>query len=293
MNNTVGNKMTKLIIDTDIGSDTDDALALTYAIACGMDVRLITTVHGDTILRAKIAKKLTQLLGVDIPVAAGEANPIKQTYIFQTGLEGKGFIEEVERDDPALIPVTNDGVEALARCIDEHQHDVNIASIGPLTNIAKAFQRYPDLASKVNHIYMMGNAITCGDHLHLNYRSHNFKVDPEAIDAVMEAKVPKTIITTQICKRNKLLPSELEELKATGNPVLGYIHDAAIEWMKFIKYDCVYLYDPLVVQHHLDPSVTQRQNYNGTMVSMDADTEFKEKFLRTILTKYKISDYVL
>jgi len=282
--------MTKLIIDTDIGTDTDDALALAYAIACGIDVPLITTVHGDTVLRAKIAKKLTQLLGVDIPVAAGESKPIKQTYIFQSGLEGKGFIDEAEKNDPTSILVANDGVEALARCINEYQHDVNIASIGPLTNIAKAFQKYPDLAGKVNHIYMMGNAITCGDHMHINYRSHNFKVDPEAVDVVMEAKVPKTIITTPVCKKNKLVISELAELKATGNPVLEYIHDAAIEWMKFIKYDCVYLYDPLVVQHHLDPNVTKRQEYNGTMVSVDVDAAFKETFLRTILTKYKMND---
>ena len=60
-----------LIIDTDIGTDIDDALALAFALKLGLDLKLITTVHGDTLLRAKIAKKLTQLLGADIPVAAG------------------------------------------------------------------------------------------------------------------------------------------------------------------------------------------------------------------------------
>ena len=67
----------KLIIDTDIGTDIDDAIALVYAVRSGYDIPLITTVHGNTIRRALIAQKLASLLGADIPIAAGEKKPLK------------------------------------------------------------------------------------------------------------------------------------------------------------------------------------------------------------------------
>jgi inosine-uridine nucleoside N-ribohydrolase len=49
----------KFIIDTDIGSDADDALALAYALKSGIEVALVTTVHGDTRLRGSVAKKFS------------------------------------------------------------------------------------------------------------------------------------------------------------------------------------------------------------------------------------------
>ena len=102
-------KSTKpLIIDTDIGSDIDDAIAVSYAIRSGMDIKLITTVHGDTAKRAMIARKLSILLGANIPVAAGEEKPIRQGHIYWYGDEGGGFIES-ENDNA----IRKDGVDAL------------------------------------------------------------------------------------------------------------------------------------------------------------------------------------
>ena len=186
----------KLIIDTDIGTDPDDAIAIAYAIKSGVEIPLITTVHGNMNIRGNIAKKLTELLGADIPVAQGEGTPIKQTHIYWTGLEGKGFLNGKDSYD-----VRKDGVDALAESVYANKGEVNIAAIGPLTNIARAFERYPDLPEHINHVYMMGNAILCEHTYHLNYRSHNFKVDPEAIDQVMAADVSKTIITTEDTRR--------------------------------------------------------------------------------------------
>ena len=89
----------KLIIDTDIGTDIDDALALVYAVRSGYNIPLITTVHGDTVRRAHIAKKLTHLLGADILVAAGEQKPLKQHHLYWYGDEGEGFIGAHENFD--------------------------------------------------------------------------------------------------------------------------------------------------------------------------------------------------
>lgn len=270
----------KLIIDTDIGTDADDALAITYAIRSGMEIPLITTVHGDTVLRGRIAKKLIALLGPEIPVAAGVSKPIKQTQIFWTGLEGKDFVDDKEKLD-----LRHDGVDALIETICQNKGDVNIACIGPLTNIATAFQRNPGLPKYINHLYIMGNVILTPDAFYCNYRAHNFKVDPEATDIVLEAAVSKKIITTEVCKKSFLTREELGSYLKTGNAALQYITRAAVAWMDYIKYDVVYLYDPLVVHHHLDPSATTQRKYGKTFVATDVTPGFKMRFQETILQR--------
>lgn len=70
--------MTKIIIDTDIGDDVDDALALAFALRCPeLDIMGVTTVYKNTALRAELAAKLLAIYGrCDIPVVQGVAQPI-------------------------------------------------------------------------------------------------------------------------------------------------------------------------------------------------------------------------
>ena len=141
----------KLIIDTDIGTDGDDALALAYALASGVDIALITTVHGNTQVRAKVAQHLIHLMGYTIPVIAGEQKPIKQSQIFWTGIEGYGV--------PAMPDLPDHGVESIIQCVNEFKNNMSIVAIGPLTNIALALQKDPGLEKRINHLYIMGNAV--------------------------------------------------------------------------------------------------------------------------------------
>ena len=267
----------KLIIDTDIGTDVDDAIALTYAIRSGIDIPLITTVHGNTTIRARIARKLVSLLGKDIPVVAGAEKPLKQPYIYWTGREGDGFLESSDADD---IPTNS--IDALVECIDTNRNKVSIACIAPLTNIATTFVHYPELTKYVNHLYLMGNALHCGSSFHLNYRAHNFKVDPEAADIVMGLGIPTTLVTTEICKRNFLTPDDIGQLAATSDTALTYIAQAAVSWMTWINYPVTYLYDPLVVHHHIDRTITTQQQYGSVSITTDVHNSFKEHVMATL-----------
>ena len=272
--------MTKLIIDTDIGTDVDDTLALAYAIKSGMDIPLITTVHGNTISRARIARKVTRLLGVDIPIVAGAEKPLVHPYVFWTGLEGKDFLGVDDSE-----PIRTNAVEALAECILQHQNNISIAAIAPMTNLGKLFQQFPDLASYVNHIYIMGNAILCDKTYHLNYRAHNLKIDPHAADIVFGTSIPKTIVTTEVCKQLSLSKDDLERLNKTGEPLFQYIHNSALRWMNFINYDVTYLYDPLVVHHVIDDAVTTKVSYGPIQITVNVNPEFKNTLMQTLLKK--------
>jgi purine nucleosidase len=105
-------KNTKFLLDTDIGSDVDDAFALLTLLKL-VPERLIgvTTAYGCAELRAKITKKLIEAAGYDIPVVAGESSPIGSPQpIHLTGKEGFGVLtkEEIEK------PIESFGIETNA-----------------------------------------------------------------------------------------------------------------------------------------------------------------------------------
>ncbi|HEW91772.1 MAG TPA: nucleoside hydrolase, partial [Thermotogaceae bacterium] len=85
--------MRRIIIDTDTGTDVDDAVAITLALKSPeLKVEGITTVYGNTLLRAQIVLKLLKLMGInDVPVAAGIEKPLlRERDIWWPGHEGKG-----------------------------------------------------------------------------------------------------------------------------------------------------------------------------------------------------------
>ena len=263
-----------LIIDTDIGSDIDDAIAIAYAIKSDLDIKLISTVHGPTEMRAKIAKKFTQELGQDIPVAIGEKYPIKQPHILITGLEGKDYIEKNEE-----FNLETNAVDSIIKTISQNKK-TDLVALGPLTNIAMAINKDNNLSKYINHIYIMGNVLQTKDNIYLNYRSHNLKVDPEAADIVFNAPVPKTIITTEVCKKNFLTRCELFSLG--NNSSLDYIVAAGKDWMNHIKTDVAYLYDPLVIHHLIDDDITQKTIYGNVRITNDVKP-FKNQLLEVLL----------
>jgi len=270
--------MVSLIIDTDIGTDTDDAFAITYAARAGLEVKLISTVHGDSKVRAKIASKLTRLLGSKIPVAAGEDKPIKQKHLYWYGDEGSDFLERGESYD-----FSRNGVERIVEVISENPHEITIAAIGPLTNIARAFDGNPGLAELVREVFVMGGVTTYKDKCFANFRAHNFKVDPEAVDIVLNSNVKKTIVPTELCKRFSLSQGEIESMKG-GNEADNYLSNAAKLWLAKLDYDSQYLYDPLTVAIASGQIDFVAEAYEDTRVVRDIPIDFKDHFLKKIAT---------
>ena len=134
----------------------------------------------------------------------------------------------------------------------------------------------------------MGNAITTKEALHINYRAHNFKVDPEAVDIVMSANVRKTIVTTKVCKVNFLTSEDLDAIKRVGQQATNYLYAESHAWMKHINYKVAYLYDPLVVHHHLDETVTEKIRYGNTAITTTVKPSFKKTFLESIIGEVNI-----
>ncbi len=143
--------MRPVILNTDIGTDVDDLLAL-VVVAKASELRLIgvTTTYGDTVRRAQIAGLACKKLGLTgIPIIAGTQRPISQRQVFWAGIEGEG-LSGLEKEAPHQI----DAPGFLVSQAEEHAGFSEILAIGPLTNVALALKKSRRFADQVRRLYI-------------------------------------------------------------------------------------------------------------------------------------------
>ena len=144
------------ILDTDIGTDVDDALALAFALRHpGLELRAVTTVSGDAVQRARVAKKLLLLAGRDdIPVAAGlSSDPRQGGRNVEMGHEGEGLLETGEE-----LPISSsNGVSLLLEECAARRYEV--ATIGMQSNVAAALERDASFAQHVHRLVVHGQEV--------------------------------------------------------------------------------------------------------------------------------------
>lgn len=171
-----------VIVDTDIGTDIDDAFALALVIdSPEIDLLGVTTVSGDTQARARLAAKMLWVAGfTQVPVAAGE--PGKPLPIDQTRW-AEGFVS------PQLIDES--AVDFLKDQFNRRPGEITLVAIGPLTNIGALLKQDPSVAPKIKRIVMMGGSIAHGYGNDLAPTpEYNIATDPAAAQVVFGSGVP-------------------------------------------------------------------------------------------------------
>lgn len=267
----------KLLLDTDIGSDIDDALALLLCLHLpDISLKAVTTVYGNVELRAKIAKKLLRLVGLEIPVAIGEAEPLSSPMkIWHSGTEGKGILELEEVIAPAAESgVLPDAVDLMIRTARECSGELEIVSIGPLTNLATAIEKDPSFAKNVRRIWAMIGGITYPDtppqrplipyEAFIAKPSHNVRCDVAAARVVLDSGVPLVMVgndvTTRVRIRRFDLPRVEQEGSAFNSAVIKMMH----VWLDYrseiferrVNWTC--MHDALVVAEACGYGFTER-----------------------------------
>ncbi len=140
-----------MVLDTDIGDDIDDTWALAMLLQSpDADVRLITTATGNTPARTRLAAKLLETLSrTDIPLGTGvqdNAAPLHQA----------AWLGDYTLDDyPGTVH--EDGVQALIDALRAAEEKMTLLTIGPLTNLAAALERAPDIAQRARVVAMAGS----------------------------------------------------------------------------------------------------------------------------------------
>jgi len=234
----------RLILDTDIGSDVDDALALAFCLRHpDIDLAAVTTVADDTLWRARIASTLLRLAGrPDVLVAPGvgwEQSP--------SGLASRwpGDSEGFELED---VSYEREGVDVLMA-----ETPAQIATIGMQSNIAAAMERDPSFASRVERLNVMGGMFgPLGDEP--PSRDHNLVVDPDASVRSLNARMPTMYVPIDVSFKARLPVSHREKLR-TGDAFCRALAHLLDVWAKYSNPSpdvAAILHDPLLVACTVD-----------------------------------------
>ncbi len=144
----------KIIIDTDVGDDIDDAFALALAVRSPqVEILGVTTTFGDTALRAKLADRLLGEAGrEDIPVAVGMPTPPKTAFTQRIYAEGGHFARKAH---PAAV-------DFILSQIKQHPGEITLVCIGPLVNVGAIIEKDPARFRQLKRVVMMGGSIDRG-----------------------------------------------------------------------------------------------------------------------------------
>ncbi|MEO1680525.1 MAG: nucleoside hydrolase [Pseudomonadota bacterium] len=258
----------KIIIDTDPGQD--DAVAILLALASPeIEVLAITAVAGNVPLplTTRNARVVCELAGRrDIAVHAGCAKPLAHTLVTAEHVHGKSGLDGADLPDPTMPVAELHGVDAIVHHVRrEPPGSVTLCPLGPLTNIATALDRAPDIASRLGAIVLMGGAYFEVGNI-TPAAEFNIYVDPEAAKAVFSSGVPLTVLPLDATHKALITKERLTAISAIGTPVAA----AVSGWLDFYeRFDLEKyggaggpLHDPCVIAHLLAPDIFTGRHIN-------------------------------
>lgn len=220
-----------VILDTDIGTDIDDTWALIMLInSPELDVKLITTVSGDTLYRAKIIAKLLKIAGKKIPIGIGLGDP-KNSLNFQEPFVKDFDINSYEGE------IYKDGVQAMVDKIKKSEEPITIISIGPATNIAKAIEIYPELPKKCNFVGMHGSIYKGYGGKEEREPEANVRSDIPSIRKVLSSDFKSKIITPlDTCGLVFLDGERYKKIYNSEKPLLKALMENYKIWSKLVTW---------------------------------------------------------
>jgi purine nucleosidase len=232
-----------VILDTDIGTNVDDIVALAALLReDAIDLRAVTTVYANAALRARIVKAVLLRAGrVDVPVGCGVDWPLVVRGTTQwEGWEGEGILEGTE--EPAELPTY--AVDLMTELVLADPGSVTIVAIGPLTNLALAMAREPRLISAVRHIVVMGGIVQRRpDQLADPYAERNIRHDPEAARLVLTSGAPITLVPLDVTTRLRVRRGGLAV--PAGDGLAALVGDQLDRYFNHVGRDWTYLHDAL------------------------------------------------
>ncbi len=262
--------MQRMIIDTDMG--VDDAFALMLALA-QPDVRVeaITTVFGNVSVEQATRNTFTvlDLFDHNAPVFQGRANAILRSLgnaevVRRQEVHGTDGLSGMAGSHDGRNPEKQHAVDALVERIMSQPGQLDLVTLGPLTNVALALLREPAIAQSVRHIYMMGGTANALGNITPS-AEFNAWMDPEAAQIVFESGAPITMIGWELVWDDMLVtPAEIESLRQSGNPRAQFAVDCSHRVVKLVEATigrpALSLPDAIAMAVAIDDSICRREH---------------------------------
>jgi purine nucleosidase len=262
----------KIIIDTDPGQDDAVAILLTLA-SPELELLGITCVAGNVPLSytTKNARIICELAHrPDIAVYAGCDAPMTRKLVTAEHVHGKTGLDGITLPEPTMPLRDKHGVDFLIETLRrEPEGTVTLIPIGPLTNIATAMTRAPDIIPRIQEIVLMGGGYFEGGNI-TPAAEFNIYVDPEAAKIVFGAGVPLVVMPLDVTHKALTSRARVEAFRAAGR-----VGPAVASWTDFFerfdkaKYgsEGAPLHDPCTIAYLLQPDL-----FTGRHINVEIET---------------------
>ncbi|HSD56391.1 MAG TPA: nucleoside hydrolase [Candidatus Saccharimonadales bacterium] len=204
----------KIIIDTDAGHD--DALAMMLLIKSQLfDIQAITTVAGNSSIEnvTRNAQAVLNLVGANLPVYSGNEKPLERQLITAV-VHGDSGLDGLDMSKTQYT-LTNDAPDKIIELVKANPGEISLLTLGPLSNVARALQKDPNIADDIKEIIIMGGAIDVPGNKN-RVAEFNMFVDPEAADIVFRTDIKKIVVPLDPCNHIILGLDTFEKLAGTS-----------------------------------------------------------------------------
>ena len=280
--------MKKVLMDCDPGHD--DMVAIMLAAASSkIDLLGITTVAGNQTGEKTFnntLRILTLLNRKDIPVARGFDKPIVRELTTAPEIHGVSGLDGADLPEPRVKPLKIHAADFIIKTLRKSKDSIYLVPTGPLTNVAAALLKAPDIKEKIERIVLMGGAVF--DSNITPAAEFNIYVDPEAAKIVFESGVPITMVGLDVTDKAIFNFDDIEKLRRFNGkvsrvvaPLLKFFGNANKEIYGF---NGAPLHDALAVSVLINPDVVKTR-------FLHVDIETKGEFTRgeTVTDVYEIT----
>ncbi len=280
----------KIIIDTDPGQD--DAVAILLALASPeLEVLGITAVAGNVplALTQKNARVICELAGRrDLKVFAGCAAPLTRKLVTAEHVHGKSGLDGIVLPEPTMPLATGHAVDFIIETLRrEASGAVTLCPLGPLTNMATAFQKAPDIIPRVAEIVLMGGGYFEGGNI-TPAAEFNIYVDPEAAEIVFTSGVPLVVMPLDVTHKALTSRDWVEGMRGLGTAA----GRAVASWTDFFeRYDTAKygsigapLHDPCVIAYLIQPGL-----FSGRHIHVAIEVEGRHTLGMTVADWWRVT----
>jgi purine nucleosidase len=288
----MGSSQRKIIIDTDPGQDDAAAIMLALGSPDELDILGITTVAGNVplALTQKNARIICEFAGrKDIKVFAGCERPLKRDLVTAEHVHGKTGLDGPDLFEPEMALQPQHAVDFIIDTLrQEPKGSVTLCTLGPLTNVAAAMQKAPDIVPLIGEIVMMGGAYFEVGNI-TPTAEFNIYVDPEAAELVFKSGVPIVMMPLDLTHKVLTFGERVAAIRAIGSrPAV-----AMAEMLEFFerfdieKYgaDGGPLHDPTVIAYLLKPEI-----FKGRFCNVEIEVMSPLTLGMTVVDWWKVTD---
>lgn len=277
----------KIILDCDPGHD--DAIAILLAAgSTELDLEAITIVAGNAELHktAVNALKVCEIAGIrEIPVAKGAGKPLVRERETAPSIHGDSGMDGPVLPEPTKALSEEHAVDLIIRKLREGDGDITLVPTGPLTNIALALLKAPDIVPKIQEIVLMGGGYF-GNWTPAS--EFNIFADAEAAKVVFESGVPLTMAGLELTHQAIATPEIVTRIQKIDNEVSHFVAELLTffseTYREVFGFKGAPIHDACAVAYCIDPEV-----FTTTKYRVDVETKGEHTYGMTVIDKLGVT----